>query len=98
MTAFPLISLFITRNMLFRKSVRIKDGGAAIFTRSGSTSHYLYCLIENLRKRTLQLQLCKAATQGGQMGDFIAQNKILGDILVLWAIKFVNKNAKKAQI
>ena len=32
------------------------------------------------------------------MGDFIAQNKILGDILVLWAIKFVNKNAKKAQI
>ena len=36
--------------------------------------------------------------QGGQMGDFIAQNKILGDILVLWAIKFVNKSAKKAQI
>ena len=30
------------------------------------------------------------------MGDFIAQIKILGDILALWAIKFVNKNAKKA--
>ena len=35
---------------------------------------------------------------GGQMGDFISQNKILGDILVLLAIKFANKNAKKAQI
>ena len=29
--------------------------------------------------------------------DFIAQIKILGDILVLWAINFVDKNAKKAQ-
>ncbi len=28
--------------------------------------------------------------QGGQMGDFIAQIKILGDILVLRAIKFVS--------
>ncbi len=36
--------------------------------------------------------------QGGQMGDFIAQNKILGDILVFWAIKFVIKSALKAQI
>ena len=36
--------------------------------------------------------------QGGQMGDFIPQIKILGDILVLRAIKFVSKNAKKAQI
>ncbi len=34
--------------------------------------------------------------QGGQVGDFVAQIKILGDILALWAIKFVNKNAKKA--
>ncbi len=32
------------------------------------------------------------------MDDFIAQNWILGDILVLWAIIFLNKNAKKAQI
>ncbi len=32
------------------------------------------------------------------MGDFIAQIKVLGNILVLWAIKFVNKNAKKAHI
>ena len=32
------------------------------------------------------------------MGDFIAQIGNLGDILNLWAIKFVNKNALKAQI
>ena len=32
------------------------------------------------------------------MGNFITQIKILGDILVIWAIKFVDKNAKKAQI
>ncbi len=32
------------------------------------------------------------------MGDFISQNKILGDLLVPLAIKFANKNAKKAQI
>ncbi len=32
------------------------------------------------------------------MGDFIAQIKILGDILDRWAIKFVNKNSKKARI
>ncbi len=31
------------------------------------------------------------------MGDFIAQIKNLCDILVLWAIKLVNKNAKKAE-
>ena len=35
---------------------------------------------------------------GGQMSDFISQNKILGGILVPLAIKFANKNAKKAQI
>ncbi len=38
-------------------------------------------------------------SQGGQVGDFIiAQIGNLGDILDLWAIKFVNKNALKAQI
>ena len=38
-------------------------------------------------------------SQGGQVGDFIiAQISDLGDILDLWAIKFVNKNALKAQI
>ena len=31
------------------------------------------------------------------MGDFIAQIKILSNMLVYWAIKFVYKNAKKAK-
>ncbi len=47
---------------------------------------------------TMDMAKVPTANQGGQMGDFIAQIKILGDILVLWAIKCVNKNAKKAQI
>ncbi len=38
------------------------------------------------------------AKQGGQVGDFITQIKILGDILVLWAIKFVNKMQRKPKI
>ena len=33
--------------------------------------------------------------QGGQVGNFIAQINILGDILVIWAIKFVNKMQRK---
>ncbi len=40
----------------------------------------------------------ETSCQGGQVGDFIAQIGNLGAILNLWAINFVNKNAKKAQI
>ncbi len=42
--------------------------------------------------------LLEKTIQGGQVDDFIAQIGNFGDILDLWAIKVVNKNAKKAQI
>ncbi len=32
------------------------------------------------------------------MGDFIAQIKILGNILVLWAIKIVNRMQRKPKV
>ncbi len=40
----------------------------------------------------------ETSCQGGQVGYFIAQIGNLGAILNLCTIKFVNKNAMKAQI
>ncbi len=38
---------------------------------------------------------CQYSFQGGHVGNFIAQINILGDILVIWAIKFVNNMQRK---